>query len=56
MERCIRYLREFGFEYVELEVDRENGKAIHMYERHGFIASKGSGRTVVMRLNLGRKP
>jgi ribosomal protein S18 acetylase RimI-like enzyme len=55
MEQCLRYLREFGCEYVELEVDKENGRAIHMYGRHGFIASRSRGGTVVMGLNLKRK-
>jgi ribosomal protein S18 acetylase RimI-like enzyme len=55
MERCIGYLRKVGFEYVELEVDSENGKAIHMYNRHGFTAGKKRDRNVVMGLNLDRK-
>lgn len=56
MKRSIEYWRELDLEYVELEVDRDNGKAIHLYERHGFIAIKNRGRSVMMRLNMGEKP
>lgn len=52
MVRCTEYLRELGFERVELEVDRENEPAIRMYHRHGFIAGDGRGGNLVMHLTL----
>jgi ribosomal protein S18 acetylase RimI-like enzyme len=55
LEQCIAYVREAGFESIELEVDNENGKALHMYARHGFIARRKSSRNVIMGLNLKRK-
>ena len=55
IEQCLGYLRDSEFGCVELEVDTENGKAIDMYEKHGFTIGKSSGRTVVMGLNLGRR-
>jgi GNAT superfamily N-acetyltransferase/2-polyprenyl-3-methyl-5-hydroxy-6-metoxy-1,4-benzoquinol methylase len=54
-EQCIRYLRELGFECAELEVHKDNGKAIQLYERLGFIAGKSSGCNLVMGLNMRRQ-
>jgi len=52
MEQCIEHVREAGFESIELEVDSENDKALHMYARHGFITRGKSSRNVIMGLNL----
>jgi len=49
----IDYLRVSGFEVLELEVDRGHGKAVRLYEEHGFIARRTTGRNLVMNLNLG---
>jgi ribosomal protein S18 acetylase RimI-like enzyme len=52
LDKSAEYLKDSGFRQVELEVDRENQRAIRLYERHGFIALKVSGRTVLMRRYL----
>src|SRR5579862_1552588 len=52
MEQCIEYVREAGFESIELEVDSENGKALHMYARLAFVARSTPSRNVIMGLNL----
>jgi ribosomal protein S18 acetylase RimI-like enzyme len=54
IERCIEYLRDAEFETVELEVDKDNTAAVRIYERYGFLVNKSDGRTVAMRLDLGR--
>jgi ribosomal protein S18 acetylase RimI-like enzyme len=51
----IDYLRDSRFEQVDLEVDIENQRAIRLYDRHGFLASKSHGRTLLMRLILGEE-
>ncbi len=55
LDMGIDYLRESGFERVELEVDIESQRAIRLYDRHGFLAKKSHGRTLLMRLNLGEE-
>jgi ribosomal protein S18 acetylase RimI-like enzyme len=52
LEQGIVYLRENQFERVDLEVDRDNHKAIRLYERHGFVAGAADGQTLLMRLEL----
>jgi ribosomal protein S18 acetylase RimI-like enzyme len=52
MERSIGYLRESDCGRVELEVDRENQRAIRLYERYGFVANKVNGRAIIMGLDL----
>jgi ribosomal protein S18 acetylase RimI-like enzyme len=56
LERGIGYLREYQFECVDLEVNKDNNKAIRLYERHGFVANATNGHTLSMRLELERKP
>jgi ribosomal protein S18 acetylase RimI-like enzyme len=52
LERGISYLKESDFGQVELEVDRENQRAIRLYDRHGFITRKAEGRALMMKLDL----
>lgn len=56
MERCIAFVGDLGFESVELEVDSENSKAVHMYEKHGFLARRSGGACLVLGLDLGGRP
>lgn len=56
LERGIGYLREHQFERVDLEVDRDNNRAVRLYERHGFVTNATSGSTLLMRLELERRP
>lgn len=56
LQRGIGHLGEQQFERVDLEVDRDNHKAIRLYERHGFVASVKDGHTLHMRLELDRRP
>ncbi|HEY6489982.1 MAG TPA: GNAT family N-acetyltransferase [Terracidiphilus sp.] len=55
LERGIGYLREHQFERVDLEVDRDNNRAVRLYERHGFVTNATSGSTLLMRLELERR-
>ena len=56
LERVIGYLREHQFKQVDLEVDQDNNKAIRLYERHGFVVGAINGHTLLMRLELERRP
>jgi ribosomal protein S18 acetylase RimI-like enzyme len=56
LEQGIGYLSEHQFKRVDLEVDKDNSKAIRLYERHGFVIDATSGRTLLMRLELERRP
>ena len=64
LDACIECAREAGYEQLELDVVAENGAAIHMYEKAGFVEfgrnprgfrSRYSGyqEVVSMRLELG---
>lgn len=52
LQKGIEYLNEAGFGRVELEVDRDNHRAIDLYSRHGFIAKESSGRALIMGRDL----
>ena len=54
MEQCLAFLRDHGFRFVELEVDRENNKALRLYERFGFIPDRSSGRSLHMVMDLDK--
>jgi ribosomal protein S18 acetylase RimI-like enzyme len=56
LERAIQYLRELQFERVDLEVDKDNNKAIRLYERHGFVADATNRNNLLMKLELERRP
>jgi ribosomal protein S18 acetylase RimI-like enzyme len=56
LEQGIGYLREYQFKRVDLEVDKGNNKAIRLYERHGFVTNATNGHTLLMRLELERRP
>jgi ribosomal protein S18 acetylase RimI-like enzyme len=51
---CTAQAARFGFESIELDADRDNVAAIALYTKSGFAVSSRRGRTVVMRLNIGR--
>lgn len=55
LERGIGYLSNHQFEQVDLEVDRDNHRAVRLYERHGFVTKATSGNTLLMRLELERR-
>lgn len=53
--QCIGHAKELGFERLELEADRGNASAIHLYEKTGFIVGKATGRSMAMHLDTGQK-
>jgi ribosomal protein S18 acetylase RimI-like enzyme len=55
LERALAYLGEHQIERVDLEVDRNNSKAIRFYERHGFSVNTTSGDALLMKLNLDQR-
>lgn len=44
LQQGLRHLARLGAETVELEVRVENGPAIRLYEKHGFVISKRISR------------
>ena len=55
MERCIKYLKELGFERIELEVDSGNVGAVRLYEKMSFMTNGVNGRAAIMRLDIGKE-
>ena len=51
MEHCIKYLKEVKFDRIELEVSRENARAISLYEKKGFIKNTAHGQALILHLN-----
>lgn len=56
LEQGLEYLRERRFERVDLEVDKSNNRAIRLYERHGFVVNAINGHSLLMGLELERRP
>lgn len=56
LERGIAYLKEHQFERLELEVHKDNNNAIRLYERHGFVINATNAHSLLMMLDLDRKP
>ena len=54
LERCIKHVAEFGFDRIELEIDRQNVAAARLYVKMGFIVSEVSCRTTFMKLHTGK--
>lgn len=54
--KSIEHAKELGFERLELEVDRCNAGAIHLYEKTSFIAGKVTGCSMAMHLDIGTRP
>ena len=52
MRQCIEHARALGMREVRLEVARDSLLATKLYERHGFVAAKGSLRFCNMTLCL----
>jgi ribosomal protein S18 acetylase RimI-like enzyme len=55
LRRCLEYLIDQEFTYVELQVDSRNDKAIHLYERFGFQAVRADGQATIMSLKMGKE-
>lgn len=52
MESCIQHARASGLRQARLEVAQNNGPAIRLYEKIGFVADTAQAPFVVMNLNL----
>lgn len=52
LDEAIEHARAVGFERLELEVDRANTRAIHLYEKTNFIAGPVHGRSMTMHLDI----
>jgi ribosomal protein S18 acetylase RimI-like enzyme len=55
LRRCLEYLIDQEFKYVELQVDSRNDKAIRLYERFGFQAVRADGQATIMSLKLSKE-
>lgn len=51
IEKCKKYVREIGFNRIELEVNCENVDATKLYVKNGFKVKKMIGRVTIMYLN-----
>jgi ribosomal protein S18 acetylase RimI-like enzyme len=49
---CIEYARKEGFEAIELEVGKENNRAIALYKRFGFMTEGVENKFLKMRLPI----
>lgn len=54
LELCVEYVKERGFDCIELEVDSGNVGATKLYEKNSFTLNKMTGRLATMQLNTGR--
>ena len=53
LERCFKYANENQFEYILLEVNRHNNKAIKLYERFDFdIIEYKENSTILMKKKI----
>ena len=50
--QCIEYVNRLGMHRISLEVERENGPAIKLYEKYGFVATDTSDSYITMNLFL----
>jgi ribosomal protein S18 acetylase RimI-like enzyme len=55
LRRCLEYLIDQEFTYVELQVDSRNDKAIRLYGRFGFQAVRADGQATIMNLKMGKE-
>jgi ribosomal protein S18 acetylase RimI-like enzyme len=55
LRRCLKYLNDREFTYVELQVDSRNHKAVRLYERFGFQAVRADGQATIMSLKMGKE-
>jgi len=55
LEASLQHLRDQCFSDVELEVDRNNGRAVAFYRRHRFGVTREDGATLIMTLPLAEK-
>lgn len=56
LEQSLEYLRQHSFQRVDLEVDQDNNRAIRLYERQGFVVYATKGHSLLMKLELERRP
>ncbi|MGM1429690.1 GNAT family N-acetyltransferase [Sphingobacterium lactis] len=48
MSRCIAHLDEDGFQRIQLEVLKDNGRALHLYQKFGFKILEDRDRLFLM--------
>jgi ribosomal protein S18 acetylase RimI-like enzyme len=51
-ERCIEHTRKMGMRRISLDVGSNNTRAVKLYEKSGFIASKMIGSCITMHLDM----
>jgi ribosomal protein S18 acetylase RimI-like enzyme len=52
LQACISFVRDAGFEQVELEVDLRNSKATRLYRKLGFMTTHFGVHSQTMRLAI----
>jgi ribosomal protein S18 acetylase RimI-like enzyme len=52
MDNCIKYARQQDFKEINLEVHKDNDKAIHLYEKLGFNIIERKDEFLFMKLML----
>jgi 2-polyprenyl-3-methyl-5-hydroxy-6-metoxy-1,4-benzoquinol methylase len=52
LQACIEYVRERGFERIELEVGLQNTAAFHLYQKYGFEVASASENSQILHLTV----
>ena len=55
MEQCIKYVKAFGMQYLQLEVGIKNIPAIRLYTNMGFIVCEENELIIGMSLDLTKE-
>jgi len=54
MRMCLAYAYNSGFQEVELEVNKDNHRAIHLYKKSGFYITRQENDSLFMRYTVHR--
>lgn len=54
MDLCIRYARQRNFKEIRLEVHKDNGAAVSLYRKSGFVDYESKNDFLFMKLELSK--
>jgi ribosomal protein S18 acetylase RimI-like enzyme len=54
MNLCIKYARQRNFKEIRLEVHKDNGAAVSLYRKSGFVDYESKNDSLFMKLELSR--